>query len=339
MSRYTQFINLFFLCNVFIINAGAATALFLGTEVASGTDPAADPQFGAWLGTAELVSSDIVNYSAGSGPHKAVWGKINAAAAGVTTYTMTWAASGGATPVDVPVTITGWDNTTGALTTPSGTAALSTFGLGTTTLQAGAPRPSFASGSGSGYYIGTESGSTSDKIRNAVQFDLSGFAGGGLYSFGIFGGDLETGDNINATGAVTGSVGVRGFLLLTFEDSTTQRIDYAPTAALAAAATFTGNNHTNAGYGNETGRFIGLASDDKRITSAVFVVGDDDKIAASEGNGDSEQLGFIAPVTFLESNGQPHVPTSVPEVSGVGLMLGAAGWGVLGRRRRERGRR
>lgn len=334
MKRLTRFILPIFLCKLFIINTQAATALFLGTEVVAGTDPAADSEFGAWLGTAELVSSDIVDYSSGSGPHKAVWGKVNAAAAGVSTYTMTWAASGGATPVDVPVTITGWDNTTGALTSPSGTADLATFGLGTTTLQAGSPRPSFASGSGSGYYIGTQGGSTSDKIRNAVRFDLSGFAGGGLYSFGIFGGDLETGDNADVLGSTTGSVGVRGFLLLTFEDATTQRIDYTPTPSLAAAATFTGNNHTNTGYGNETSRFIGLASNDKRITSAIFVVGDDDKVASTEGNGDSEQLSFIAPVTFLESNGQPHIPALVPEASGSALLLGGAlGLGLKRRRR------
>lgn len=334
MQKATLIPPVLFCCKLFIINTQAATALFLGTEAVSGSNPAADPAFGDWLGTAELVSSDIVDYSSGSGPHKAVWGKITSpTTTGVSTYTMTWAATGGATPVDVPVSITGWNNITGVVTSPSGSAALSTFGLNSTSLQAGSPRPGFASGSGSGYYIGTESGSTSDNIRNAVKFDLSGFAGGGLYSFGIFGGDLETGDNADVPGSPAGSVGVRGFLLLTFEDSTTQRIDYTPTAALAAGATFTGNNHTNVGYGNETSRFIGLASNDKRITSAIFVVGDDDKVTSSEGNGDSEQLSFIAPVTFLESNGQPHIPALVPEASGSLLALGA-GFGLALRRRR-----
>jgi hypothetical protein len=301
--------------------AHAATALFLGDELATG-NPALDPAFTSWLGTNALISSDLAAQSIGSGGDKAVWSQITAPVSGVSSTTLSWLGIGGASTVSVPVTSVGWDNATNALT-GSGTTTLLGAGLNGTSLQSASPRPGFASGGSSGYYLATSGGSTSDNVRNAVKFDFTNFSGGGIYSFGIFAGDLETGNNLNTAGALTGSIGVRGFLYLTFTDPLipAQRVDYTPTASLAAAATFTGNNHTNDGYGNNTGRFIGFSSDDKKIATAVFVVGDDDKVAVGEGNGDNEQLSFIAPITFLSSLGVPVVPSAVPEPSSLVVAL------------------
>lgn len=301
----------------------AATALFLGEEVVGGANPAADPAFIGWLDSAVLESSDVAAQSIGTGPHKAVWSKISGAVTPASpTVDLIWQGVEGAISVVVPTTILGWNNSTNTVGPRSGAAGLTTFGLDSNRLQELSARPSFASGSGSGYYLGTSGGATQDGIRNAVSFDLRGFAGGGLYSFGIFGGDLETGDNSTTVGSTAGTVGVRGFLLLTFSNGATQRIDYTPTVSLATNATFAGNDHNNAGYGNQTGRFIGLSSSDRIITNALFVVGDDDRVAVGEGDGDSEQLSFIAPIAFLESNGAPYIPTAVvPEVSATAFAI------------------
>ncbi len=324
------FINLTLLTS----SASAATALFLGDEVVGAANPALDPAFTSWLGSAELVSSDIAAQSVGTGPHKAVWSRISNSVTGASSVNLIWEGIGGAASVTVPTTIVGWNNVTNTVGASSGAAELSTAGLNTNRLQDSSARPGFASGNGSGYYLGTTGGATADGIRNAISFNFSNFDGGGLYSFGIFGGDLETGDNSSTVGSMAGTVGVRGFLLLTFSDATTQRIDYTPTISLAENATFTGNNHSNAGYGNLTGRFIGLSSSEKKITNALFVVGDDDIVASGEGDGDSEQLSFIAPITFLEANGRPHIPQLVvPETSSATLALMGAAFALTQRRR------
>jgi len=303
-------------------SASAATALFLGDEVVGAANPALDPAFTSWLGSAELVSSDVAAQSVGTGPHKAVWSRISDSPTDSASVDLVWAGTGGAASVIVPTTIVGWNNTSNTVGSRSGSALLSTSGQNSNRLQDGSARPGFASGNGSGSYLGTTGGATADGIRNAINFNFSNFFGGGLYSFGIFGGDLETGNNFSTAGSAAGTVGVRGFLLLTFSDTTTQRIDYTPTLSLAQHAIFSGNNHTNAGYGNETGRFIGLSSSEKMITNALFVVGDDDLVASGEGDGDSEQLSFIAPITFLEANGRPHIPKLViPEISSTTMAL------------------
>ncbi len=321
------------LISMVALPARGATALFLADELAAG-NPALDPAFTSWLGTNALISSDLAAQSIGSGGDKAVWSQITSPVSGVSSTTLSWLGIGGASTVSVPVTSVGWDNATNTLTSSSTTTLLAA-GLNTSTLQSGSARPGFASGGGSGYYLSTSGGNGSDNIRNAVKFDFTNFSGGGIYSFGIFGGDLETGDNLTTAGSLPGSIGVRGFLYLTFTDPMipAQRVDYTPTASLAAAATFTGNNHTNDGYGNNTGRFIGFSSDDKKIASAVFVVGDDDKVAVGEGNGDNEQLSFIAPITFLSSLGVPVVPSAVPEPSS-SLMVALLGLASLLVRRR-----
>jgi len=319
---------------ILVAPASAATALFLGDEVIGGANPAADPAFTAWLGSAVLESSDIAAQSTGLGPHKAVWSKISTSVVSSPSVNLIWEGVGGAASVTVPTSIFGWNNSTNSVGPSSGSAALSTAGLNTNRLQDNSARPGFASGTGSGFYLGTTGGATADGIRNAINFDFSNFAGGGLYSFGIFGGDLETGDNFSTAGSVAGSVGVRGFLLLTFLDNTSQRIDYTPTLSLANNATFTGNNHTTAGYGNLTGRFIGLSSSNQIIKNAIFVVGDDDRVAAGEGDGDSEQLSFIAPIAFLAANGIPHIPQAVmPEISSTTLALFGLACAVICRSR------
>jgi hypothetical protein len=190
-------------------------------------------------------------------------------------------------------------------------------------MQAGSPRPGFASGAGSGYYLGTEGGATSDDVRNGVSFDLSSFAGRGVYSFGIFGGDLETG----------GPGSPFGFLRVTFLDDSYEDIIYAPDPTLFVDTVYTGNNNISETFGNETSRFIGISSADKRIKSALFVVGDDDK----NDNGDSEQLSFIGSgITFLNADGTPYQPQSVPEPAT--LLFSCAGLtGLVLRRKRASG--
>ena len=299
----------------------ASVALFLGNEYQAqagtnagtirGGDPATDPSFAAWLATAGLTTADVSS-SLGSGP-TAVWGKFTTAATGVSSYNYTLGAS------TITASISGWNDSTNSPATSLG-AALSTFGFNTTNLQAGAPRPGFASGSGSGYYLGTENGATSDGIRNGVLFDLSGFAGGGVYSFGIFGGDLETG----------GPGSPSGFLHITFTDNTTQDIIYSPDPTLFPDAQWSGSNNISETYGNETTRFIGISSDAKLIKSALFVVGDDD---LSDG-GDSEQLSFIGSgITFLDASGNPYQPSGVPEPSSMFLCIAGATASLMRRRR------
>ncbi len=276
-----------------------ATALYLGREYqagASGTirtgNPAGDSAFTSWLATANLTPADV-SPTTGAAP-KAVWGKFSTAATNASSYTYTIGST------SVVAGISGWNDLTNAPSV-SGSATLSTFGLNSTTMQASAPRPGFASGAGSGYYLGTNGGSSSDRVRNGVSFDLSAFDGGGVYSFGIFGGDLETG----ATGSPV------GFLLLTYTDNSTERIDYTPDSTLFPNVSYSGNNNVSETYGNSTSRFIGLASDDKRIKAALFVVGDDDL----NDNGDSEQLSFIGSgITFLDASGKPLVPGNVPVI-------------------------
>ncbi len=304
-----------------------ATSFFLGHEyqaqtatgAAAGTvrggAPDGDAAFTSWLAAGGVTPAGVMP-GLGSGT-AAVWGKVTTAQVGVTTLNF----SVGNTTV--PTTISGWNDATSSEAV-SGTAVLSTFGLNGTSLQAGAPRPGFASGAGSGYYIGTDNGAAGDGIRNGVKFDLTGFAGGGVYAFGIFGGDLETG----APGSPA------GFLRLTFADNSVETITYAPDATLFGDAVWsptTGNN-TSETYGNETSRFIGIISDDKRITSALFVVGDDD----TNDSGDSEHLSFIGGgVTFLDASGNPVVPVIAPapepSVAGLAGVVLAVG---LGRRRR-----
>jgi hypothetical protein len=297
----------------------AATMLYLGSEyqVSGGTvrtgDPAADPIYAAWLATAGFTVADVLP-GLGSSP-KAVWGKMTTATVGgATSYGYTIGST------TVSASISGWRTSTSSAAVSTG-ATLATAGLDGASLQASAPRPGFAKGVGSGYYLGTTGGSSSDGVRNGVNFDLSQFSGGGVYSFGIFGGDLETG----APGSPS------GFLLLTFEDSSTETIVYAPDPTVTPAAVWNGSgNNTTPTYGNETTRFIGLVSDTKRITSALFVVGDDD----TNDTGDSEQLSFIAGgVTFLSADGKPFQPTAlIPEPGVLGLFSFVV---VLGMRRRR----
>jgi hypothetical protein len=282
----------------------AATVLYLGAEYqkSGGTvrtgDPASDPVYAAWLATAGFTLADVSS-GLGSTP-KAVWGKMSVAATNTQSYGYT---IGNTT---VTASISGWRNSNSTVAVSTG-ATLSTAGFETTTLQASSPRPGFARGTGSGYYLGTEGGAQTDGIRNGVTFDLTGFSGGGVYSFGVFGGDLETG----APGSVS------GFLRLTFTDDTTETIIYTPDPTVAAAASWTGANNTTPTYGNETTRFIGLVSDSKLIKSALFVVGDDDL----NETGDSEQMSFIAGgVTFLDASGNPYKPTVIPEPGMIGLV-------------------
>lgn len=184
-----------------------ATALFLGNEyqaqagsntgtIRSG-DPASDSAFAGFLGTAELTAADILLASdcdSSSPGVYATWGSSSldefSISLGATTATMD---------------IVGWGSS--GLTTPSGSASLNWGYNNTSALQSGAPRPGFASGSGSGYGVYTSGGSGSDGIPNAVRFTFSN----PVSAFGIFGGDLETG----ASGSPL------GFLAVTFTDNST----------------------------------------------------------------------------------------------------------------------
>ncbi len=131
----------------------------------------------------------------------------------------------------------------------------------------------------------TNLGSTSDNVRNAVKFEFST----SISAFGIFGGDLETG----APGSPA------GLLFISFTDGSTETIEYLPDSTLFPDATFSGTgNNTSETYGNETGRFIGIADDSRLIDEVIFVVGDDNQ----DDDGDSEQLSFIAPITFTDVN-------------------------------------
>ncbi len=303
-----------------------ATQLFLGLEYQAQAganagmirdgDPASDAAFDGFLGTANLTNAEIIagaNCTTATPGIYASWGTIaqNATALNL-----------GATTANV--SIVGWDDNTGSLSGPSGSAVLAWSYNNGSALQAGAPRPGFASGAGSGYGIRTNAGSGSDGIRNAVQFSLTT----PVSAFGIFGGDLET-------GGPNGSP--LGFLYVTFTDGSTETIIYEPDATILGDASFsgTGNNQSET-YGNETGRFVGIADDTRLISSVVFVVGDDD----DGDDGDSEQLSFIAPMTFTEVTGGGecvnHVPTNVvpvPEPSSFLLVL-SAGMLVFTRRRR-----
>lgn len=306
-----------------IAPAEAGTAQFIGSEYQSGSnsgdgvagtirrgDPAEDPVFAAWLETAGLTLADV-SQSTGETP-QAVWGKIETPASSVTSLDFYIG------DTLVTASIAAWNDTLQAPVAP-GSARLGTYGLDGTSLQSGAPRPGFASGPGSGYYIGTTAG-VNNGLRNAVLFDLSNFDGGGVYSFGIFGGDLETG----APGAPL------GFLMVTYVDDSTEIIPYLPDPTLFPDANWDGNNNISETYGNETTRFIGIVSDDLRIKSALFVVGDDDL----NGNGSDEQLSFIAGgITFLDRDGNPFAPIRVPEPSAAAF-LSLAGFGALARRRR-----
>lgn len=306
-----------------IVPAEAGTAQFIGSEYQAGTggggnvagtirrgDPAGDPVFAAWLDSAGLSLADV-SHSTGETPH-AVWGRIENPASSVTSLDFYIGNT------LVTASIAAWDDALQAPANPGG-ARLSTYGLNGSSLQDGAPRPGFASGPGSGYYIGT-TGGLNNGLRNAVNFDLSNFEGGGVYSFGIFGGDLETG----APGAPL------GFLRVTFVDDSTEIIPYLPDSTLFPNATWDGNNNISETYGNETTRFIGIVSDTLRIKSALFVVGDDDL----NGDGTDEQLSFIAGgITFLDRDGNPFAPIRVPEPSAAAF-LSLAGFGALARRRR-----
>ena len=303
----------------------AATQLFLGLEYrtvpspgtpdARGTIPAAEVAFSDFLGTAMLTTSDL-STSVGTSP-KAVWGVAAAdptpgTSPGVASYSMS---IGGTV---VPVTIDSW--TTGPNGVASTGATLDGFQLNGTTMQGGSTRPGFASGAGSGYSIATQNGGT-DGRRNAVKFNFSNFDGGGIFAFGIFGGDLETGG--------PGGSPV-GLLYINFADGTDETINYTPDSTLTGGAVFSNGNNTSRAYGNETGRFIGISNNAKRITSALFVVGDDDVAD----DGDTEQLSFIAPMTFLGADGKPFVPTAVvPEPSGLAVLGVTLGALVMRRRR------
>ncbi len=154
-----------------------------------------------------------------------------------------------------------------------------------------------------------------------MSFDL-GLAP--VSAFGIFGGDLET-------GGPNGSPS--GLLFVEFTNGTSETINYSPDSTLFPDATFSGTgNNTSETYGNETGRFIGIADDTRLIQRITIVVGDDD----DSDDGDGEQLSFIAPITFTEVSGGGcfnHIPTNViPEPSSAFLIsLGAV---VLCLRRR-----
>lgn len=303
----------------------AEVAAFLGLEYQGqngsgapagtirGGNPAQDAAFSDWLATAGLTTADL-STSLGAGD-RAVWGILDTdAGSGATSYSY---AIGGNT---VSASVVGWSNTTNSVTSP-GSATISTAGLNGTTLQSGSPRPGFASGTGSGYYLYTVGGSSSDNVRNAINIDLSGFAGGGVYSYGMFVGDVETG----------GPGSVLAFLRLTFLDDSFYDITLTPDATLFPNALWSGNNNVSETYGNETTRFIGFVSDTMMVKSALLVVGDDDL----NENGDSEQVSIIAQgITFLDSSGNPVAPTNVPEPGGVLLLFTTLGTWVLRRRRR-----
>lgn len=304
-------------------SARAATALFLSEEFQAqdganagtirGGDPAGAGAFAAFLGTAGLISSDVASTLSAPGNY-AVWSNISDPGA-VASTSISFSGT------SVGVSVSGWGSS--GLTTPSGNAVIDGFGLSGTSLQSASPRPGFASGAGSGVYIGTSQGGTSDGIRNAVTFNLSSFAGGGVYAFGIFGGDLET-------GGPGGSPS--GFLFVQFANGDTETIKYDPDASLFPDAAFTGTNNAGETYGNETSRFVGISDDTRLITAVTFVVGDDD----DGDNGDSEQLSFIAPMVFMSFDGTtavPLVPMNVPEPSAAVLML--AGLAAASRRRRR----
>lgn len=297
-----------------------ATALFLGQEYQAqagtnagtirGGDPASDAAFAGFLGTAQLTSAEILVAgdcaTAPSGVY-ATWGSI---AQNSTSINL------GATTATV--SIAGWGSS--GLTGPSGNAVLGWAYNNTSALQSGAPRPGFASGAGSGYGINTNSGAGTDGIRNAIRFELST----PVSSFGIFGGDLETG----ASGSPL------GFLYVSFTDGSSEIIDYTPDSSLFPDTVFsgTGNNDSET-YGNETARFVGISDDSRFINEVVFVVGDDDL----NDDGDTEQLSFIAPMTFTEvtidGNCVNYIPTAVPEPTSTILGSLALVVGLFRRRR------
>ncbi len=304
----------------------AATALFLSLEYQAqsganagtirGGDPAQSAAFGQFLNTAALTSADVVHTLTTAGDY-AVWARM----ANPGPVTSTAIDFGGSA---VTMSIAGWNTATNSLTGRSGAAVIDGFGNDGTSLQSGAPRPAFASGANSGVYIGTSQGALSDGIRNAVTFDLTSLAGGGAYSFGIFGGDLESG---GPGGSPT------GFLHVEFADGSTAVIDYLPDSTLFPDAAFTGSNNTSETYGNETGRFIGIADDQRRIVRVTFVVGDDDV----GDNGDSEQLSFIAPIVFMHFDGTtatPLIPMQIPVPEPAAVALAASAAAMAGRRRR-----
>lgn len=317
-----------FCCRVLLLSwalpslSQGATSLLLGLEYQAqagsnagtirGGDPADAQAFTDFLGTANLTRADILTgdgcATAAPGVY-ATWGSIaeNQAALNL-----------GATMATA--SLVGWD---GAETSPSGSASLAWSYNNSSALQSGAPRPGFASGSGSGYGIRTNGGSTTDGVRNAVKFTFSN----PISAFGIFGGDLETGA-LNSP---------EGLLHISFTDSSTETIFYSPDSTLFSDASYssTGNNLSET-YGNETGRFVGVSDDTRLISSVIFVVGDDDQ----NDDGDSEQLSFIAPMTFTEVSASGectnHIPNFVvipePSVSLLGIF---SLLGMIQRKRRN----
>jgi len=67
-----------------------------------------------------------------------------------------------------------------------------------------------------------------------------------------------------------------GIEILHFTDGSTKTVQYTPDMSILGDAAFssTGNNQSET-YGNETGRFVGLADDTRLMDYAVFVVEDD----------------------------------------------------------------
>lgn len=157
-------------------------------------------------------------------------------------------------------------------------------------------------------------------IRNAVTFTLSS----PVSAFGVFGGDLETGGP-NAS--------PQGFLCVEFTNGDTERVFYTLDSTLFADASFSGTgNNLSETYGNETGRFIGIADDIRLIDSVTFVVGDDD----DGDDGDTERLSLIAPIVLTEVSGgacSNHVPTNIPEPVVI-IFLGHFAFSPLIRNRR-----
>ncbi len=301
-----------------------ASTLFLGNEhqAQAGTNagtirggtPDNDQAFDDFLGAAGLVRSDVIMAQCGSTSNGtyAAWGRIENNSS---TINM------GST--QATVSIAGWSISTDSLAAATSSELRWSYN-NSNALQAGAPRPSFASGSGSGYGIRTHGNSGAD-TRNAVRFDFSD----PISSFGIFGGDLETGGP---------GTSPEGFLYIHFNNGDTERINYTPDPSLIPDASFSSSgNNSSETYGNETGRFIGIADDTRLIDFAVFVVGDDDV----DGTGNDEQLSFIAPISFIEvengtcTNLAPTnlSPQAVPEPSSSAL-LGLSGIALLLRRRK-----
>ena len=330
--------------------SSAQTVLFLGDEWQpssqgtvrnddnAGNDVQTSPLFSSFLATNANVLGDVSSSLPGSGSAP-VWGIISDPGG----PTLSHSVSVGGTAVGMSVV--GWtgDHLTGMQIAATSSQMIDGFGNGTSGMQAGAPRPLFASGGGSGVYIGTTGTSATGPDRNAVRFDLSSFSGGGVYSFGLFGGDLETGDAAlpgypvaPAVATVTGKNpgdphgGATGFLYVEYSDATTETILYSPDPSVfpdaAFSATSGNQSTTSSSYGNETTRFIGVATDgSKLITAVVFVVGDDD----TDDDGGTEQLSFVAPMVFLDSAGNPVVPSALASMVSAAAIPTIGEWGLI----------